>query len=68
MELTAAASLQRNVKFWRDECGCSEQQIIDQVHRWFNFAYSPSEQEAAKLAFISATNTANELAEYMAGK
>ncbi|EIB4317827.1 hypothetical protein K8Y78_004286 [Salmonella enterica] len=48
MELTALASLKRNVKFWIEQCGCNEKQIIANINGWYNFAYSPSEQEKAK--------------------
>lgn len=48
MELTALASLKRNVKFWTEQCGCNEKQVIANIKGWYNFAYSPSEQEKAK--------------------
>ncbi len=47
-ELTALASLERNVKFWFDSCGYNKEQVIRQIERWVNFAYSPGEQEKAK--------------------
>lgn len=47
-ELTALASLRRNVKFWFNACGYNKEQVIRQVEKWGNFAYSPGEQEQAK--------------------
>lgn len=48
MELTAISSLKRNIKFWTERCGYNENQIIANIKSWYNFAYSPGEQEKAK--------------------
>ncbi|EIJ8953878.1 hypothetical protein LJQ41_003767 [Salmonella enterica] len=47
-ELNALASLKRNVRFWFDACGYDKEQVKRQIESWFDFAYSPSEQEQAK--------------------
>lgn len=47
-ELSALASLKRNVKFWFYSCGYNKDQVIRQIEKWVNFAYSPGEQEKAK--------------------
>lgn len=52
-ELTALASLKRNVKFWFDSCGCSNEQVIRQIENWYDSAYSPAEQEKAKIEVLS---------------
>ncbi|TNV16119.1 hypothetical protein FH968_19975 [Buttiauxella sp. B2] len=48
LELTAFASLNRNIKFWVEQCGCKDLALISKINHWFNFAYSPAEQEKAK--------------------
>lgn len=48
MELTAMASLKRNVRFWTERCGCNDKQIIANIKGWYDFAYSPGEQEKAR--------------------
>ncbi|WP_447885364.1 hypothetical protein [Serratia fonticola] len=52
-ELSALASLKRNVKFWFDSCGYNKKQVIRQIEKWVNFAYSPGEQEKAKEEIIN---------------
>lgn len=52
-ELTALASLKRNVKFWFDSCVCSNEQVIRQIENWYDFAYAPAEQEKAKIEVLS---------------
>ncbi|MGO4746750.1 hypothetical protein [Serratia quinivorans] len=52
-ELSALASLKRNVKFWFDSCGYNKEQVIRQIEKWGNFAYSPGEQEKAKEVILS---------------
>ena len=52
-ELTALSSLKRNVKFWFDSCGYSNEQVIKQIENWYDFAYAPAEQEQAKIEVLS---------------
>ena len=47
-EFSALASLNRNVKFWFEKCGLTKERVIRCVDSWYDFAYSPSEQEEAK--------------------
>lgn len=47
-ELNALASLKRNVRFCFEACGYDREQVKKQIDAWFDFAYSPSEQEQAK--------------------
>lgn len=47
-ELSAIASLKRNVEFWFKGCGLTKERVIRCIDSWYDFAYSPSEQEEAK--------------------
>ncbi|EED9464328.1 hypothetical protein ACEWQ7_004619 [Salmonella enterica] len=47
-EFSARASLNRNIKFWIEKCGLSKERVIRCIDHWYDFAYSPSEQEKAK--------------------
>lgn len=52
-EFSALASLKRNVIFWFEACGCNKEQVIRNIEKWVDFAYSPSEQEQAKREVIN---------------
>lgn len=56
-ELSALASLRRNVKFWFDDCGYNQEQVIKQIAKWVNFAYAPSEQDQAKKEILKELNS-----------
>lgn len=47
-DFSAIAALERNVKFWSEQCGLTKEHIIRSIDNWYDFAYSPREQEAAK--------------------
>ncbi|ECD9357210.1 hypothetical protein FNI80_22855 [Salmonella enterica subsp. salamae] len=47
-EFSALASLNRNVKFWFEQCGLTRERVIRCVDTWYDFAYPPLEQEEAK--------------------
>ncbi|MDN8602272.1 hypothetical protein Q0A17_23120 [Citrobacter sp. S2-9] len=47
-ELSAISSLNRNIKFWFEQCGLTKEKVISCIDNWYDFAYSPSEQEQAK--------------------
>lgn len=51
-EFSALASLKRNIKFWFERCGCNKEQVIRNIDGWFDFAYAPCEQKAAKEKMI----------------
>lgn len=51
-EFSALASLKRNIKFWFEHCGCNKEQVIRNIDSWFDFAYAPGEQQAAKEEMI----------------
>lgn len=51
-ELTAKASIDRNVKFWSEQCGFNLAQVRKKVMSFRNMAYSPREQKDAISAWL----------------
>ncbi|EAA1037924.1 hypothetical protein DL192_08810 [Shigella sonnei] len=47
-EFSAKASLNRNIKFWFEQCGLSKERVIHCIDNWYDLASPPSEQEKAK--------------------
>ncbi|HBY9737611.1 TPA: hypothetical protein MJA81_23045 [Klebsiella pneumoniae] len=47
-EFSAKASLNRNIKFWFEQCGLSKERVIHCIDNWYDLAYPSSEQEKAK--------------------
>ncbi|HCJ1778746.1 TPA: hypothetical protein NQQ36_004506 [Salmonella enterica] len=45
---SAKASLNRNIKYWFEQCGLSKERVIRCIDNWYDFAYPPSEQDKAK--------------------
>lgn len=47
-EFSAKASLNRNIKFWFEQCGLSKERVIHCIDNWYDLAYPPSEQEKVR--------------------
>ncbi|WP_235204277.1 hypothetical protein [Salmonella enterica] len=47
-EFSAKASLNRNIKFWFEQCGLSKERVIHCIDNWYDLAYPPSETGESK--------------------